>query len=83
MVVAVPLTAFVILAPATKVVVPAWANHTLLVASPELTMVTVAPPFLVTLVAKTVFWLVGALLSTVRVDVDWLEIFPAASITNR
>ena len=53
--------------PVTKVVVPDGASQTLLMASPELTMVTVAPPFLVTLVAKTVFWLVGAVLSTVKV----------------
>lgn len=70
MVVAVPLAALVMVGPAVKVVVPDGANQTLLVASPELTMATVAPPILVTLVAKTVFWLVGAVLSTVRVAVD-------------
>ena len=67
MLVAVPLDALVMVAPSAKVVVPAGANQTLLVASPELTMVTVAPPFLVTLAAKTVSWLVGAVLSTVKV----------------
>jgi hypothetical protein len=54
MVVAVP-PAVVIVGPATKLVVPAGANQTLLLASPELTMVTAAPPVVVTLGVKTVF----------------------------
>ena len=61
-VVAVP-PAVVMVAPATKLVVPDGANHTLLVAFPELTIVTDAPPCLLTLDANTVSWFVGAVVS--------------------
>ena len=72
MVVAVP-PAVVMVAPALNTVVPLGANQMLLVASAELTTVTVAPPCLETLVANTVSWLVGAVLSTVKVAVDAVE----------
>ena len=50
--VAVP-PAVVMVAPAEKEVVPDGANQMLLVASPELTTVTLAPPCLVTLAENT------------------------------
>ena len=49
------LAAFVIVPFSIKVVVPVGATHTSFVASPELTIVTVPPPALVTFDAKTVF----------------------------
>ena len=52
--VAVPLAAFVIVTPSTKVVVPAGANQTLFVASPEETIATPAPPCLLAGAANTV-----------------------------
>ena len=45
-------------------------------------MVTAAPPCLEVLVGKMVFWLVGAVLSTVNVAVEAVEKFPAASMTK-
>ena len=60
---------------------PAGANHTMLVASPELTIVAEAPPILDTLAANTVSWLDGAVLSMVRVAVDCGDTLPAASNT--
>ena len=79
--VAVPDAAMVIVEPAENTVVPLGANHTSLLAVAELTIVMLVPPCSVVLDAKTVSWFMGAVLSTVRVDVDSLEIFPAASIT--
>ena len=77
-----PSVAFVIVSPATKLVVPCGANQTLLVASPELTIVTAAAPFMGAAPENTVLWLVGAVLSTVRVLVEALDTLPAASIKN-
>ena len=57
--------AVVIVEPAVKAVVPDGANQTLLVASPDETMVTLAPPTLETDEAKTVSSLVGAVVSKV------------------
>ena len=56
--------AVVMVAPATKLVVPAGANQTLPVASPELTIVTASSAALLTAAANTVSWLVGAKVST-------------------
>ena len=56
--VAVP-PAVVMVSPATKLVVSAGANQTLLPASPELEIVTAAAPFLVAAPENTVLWLVG------------------------
>ena len=81
--VAVP-PAVVIVAPAEKEVVPEGANQTLLEAVPEETIVTVAPPILVTEAAKTVSWLVGAVRSKFTADASVVEVtavpaFPAMS----
>ena len=74
MLVAVPSAAFVIVAAATaNEVVPATANQTSLLTSPELTMVMETPPFAVTADGNTVFWLVGAVLSTVNAFVEAAE----------
>ena len=67
-VVEVPLTALVVVALATKLVVLEGANQTLLVLSPEETIVIVAAPAVLVAEAKTVSWLVGAVLSTVKVE---------------
>ena len=56
--------AVVMVAPATKLVVPAGANQTLPVASPELTIVTTSVAVLDTAAVNTVSWLVGAKVST-------------------
>ena len=73
--------AVVIVAPATNTVVPAGANQFTSAADPA-TMVTAAPPCLDMLVGKIVFWLVGAVSSTVKVAVEAVEKFPTASRTN-
>ena len=83
-VVATPFTAFVMVLPATKLVVPSGANQTLLGDSFELKIVTAAPPFtgVAVIGCATPVALVGATLSTVSTTVDPLETLPAASITN-
>ena len=63
--VAVP-PAVVMVAPALNDVVPVGANQIALDASPELTTVTLAPPSTASADANTVFWFVGAALSTVN-----------------
>ena len=63
--VAVP-PAVVLVAPAVNDVVPEGANHMALVASPEETTVTAAPPTAEAEAAKTVFWFVGATVSILK-----------------
>ena len=77
--VAVP-PALVIVADSTKLVVPAGASQTEFAASPLETMVKAALPLAEAEAARTVFWLAGAVLSTVTLAVEAAERLPEESM---
>ena len=58
------------------------ANQTLPPTSFAALIVIPDPPFLLTAAVNTSFWLIGAVLSTVKLAVEALETLRAASITN-